>query len=68
MGSVDSAPQSDSVVPQASNKQVMHEAQGVFDTLMDFGMSNPHIPQDILEAIDRVANYCGDIAKGRKVK
>lgn len=41
-------------------------AQKMFDTLMEFATAHPDIPQDILEAIDDVANYCGDIAKGRK--
>lgn len=42
------------------------EAQEMFDRLMDFGTNNQDIPMDVLEALDYVANYCGDIAKGRK--
>lgn len=41
------------------------DAQEMFDRLTEFGMSNPDIPQDVLEAIDHVANYCGDIAHNR---
>lgn len=44
------------------------EAQELFNNLMNLGMSNPGLPQELLEAIDYVANYCGDIASGRKHK
>lgn len=44
------------------------EAQEVFDVLSRYFMNHPEAPSGtLLEAVDYVANYCGDIAKGRKV-
>jgi len=42
------------------------EAKQMFDTLMEFGMANPDLPQNVVEAIDVVANYCGDVWRGRE--
>lgn len=44
------------------------EAQELFGKLSNFGIAHQDIPQDVLEAMDYVANYCGDIAHGREYK
>jgi hypothetical protein len=39
----------------------------MFDTITDFGWQYANIlPEEIIEAMDTFANYCGDIAKGRE--
>lgn len=55
------------VKPTVSGKQVdkPSEARFVFDTLMNYCMAHQDVPQDMLETIDNVANYFGDIATGR---
>lgn len=46
--------------------EYIDQAQEVFDVLMEFGTTlEADIPQEVLEAIDYVANFCGDIAKNR---
>jgi len=40
--------------------------QDVFDALMDIAITDKQIPERLLEAWDKVANYLGDVAMGRK--
>lgn len=44
------------------------DSQEMFDRLMAFCEADLDVPEDVLIAIDYVANYCGDIAKGREYK
>jgi hypothetical protein len=45
------------------------DAQRMFDTISDFGNRYASLlPDDVIEAMDNFANYCGDIAKGREYK
>lgn len=39
--------------------------RNVFDALMDIATKDKHIPEQLLEAWDKVANYLGDVAEGR---
>jgi len=47
-------------------KRLQEEARELFHTLQTFGLDKD-IPQSVLEAIDYVSNYVGDIANDRKV-
>ncbi len=38
----------------------------VFNDLMNIATSNPRPPKKLLEAWDSVANFIGDVAKGRR--
>ena len=40
----------------------------LFNALMDIAMKDKRIPEKLLKSWDKVANYLGDIAKGRNPK
>ena len=56
--------------PNKKESDAVGEHQDMFDELMKFATNNAgdDMPQTVVEAIDYVANYCGDIAKGREYR
>lgn len=45
-------------------KQQRH--QDIFDFLMDWATHDKRMPKKVLEAVDTVADYAGDIVNGRR--
>ncbi len=50
--------------PPITNRQWYY--QDAFDALMDIAMRHPRPPKKLLEAWDAVADFIGDVAKGRR--
>ena len=42
------------------------KSKEVFDLLMDWATEDLKMPKRVVEAVDFVANYAGDIAMGRR--
>lgn len=54
-------------MPKELNQSISEEERKLFDAIGDYFIDHPEAPSGaLLEAVDYVSNYLGDIAMGRK--